>query len=443
MERLQKNDLISEHTESLNIDKYLTGEDGGISKLNIIDLFGKEKLVNIQNSLSKATGLAFVTVDFRGEPITETTYFTSFCRCMREDPACYERCRSSDAFGAIQAAVTQTANVYFCPCGLLEVAIPIIVKGHYLGGFVGGQIRCTDAPATVSHLSSIMYSSKSEKIAKSYYHLLDEIPVYSYEKFLDIANLVFLVINQLGENEINQQMQEDILKKRIQKIQESNRRYIKDNSHMARQLKQLQIMTNPYHKLDMLTSLLNLSIMEEASQTYEMLSLYIEYEKYMHMDKETLVYLSGELEHAEHYLLFQKKKHGRRLEYSIQIPKEMRMHKIPSGVLLPFVQNAFYYGVMMKKEGGRIAIAGYIRHNSVVLEISDTGAGLSDEELDIKFEVYHDRHEGYYIRMGMDYARERLKFLYGEKFDIIIENHRNKGRKCVLIWPEYMEERTE
>ncbi len=443
MEELQKSGLLSDDSELLSIDTYLTGEDGGISKLNIIDLFGKEKLVNIQNSLSKATGLAFVTVDFRGEPITETTYFTSFCQCMRKDPACFERCRSSDAFGAIQAAVTQTANVYFCPCGLLEVAIPIIVKGHYLGGFVGGQIRCNDAPASVSRLSSIMYSSKSEEIARSYYPLLDEIPVYSYEKFKDIANLVFLVINQLSENEVNQQMQEDVLQKRIKKIQDSNRRYIKENNQKSRQLKQLQIMTNPYNKLDMLTSLLNLSILEEATQTYEMLSLFIEYEKYMHMEKETLVYLSGELEHAEHYLLFQQKKHGKRLEYSIQIPKEMQMQKIPSGVILPFVQNAFYYGVMMKKEGGKIAISGYIKHNSVVLEISDTGSGLSDEELDIKFEVYNDRHEGYYIRMGMDYARERLKFLYGEKYDIIIENHRNKGRKCVLIWPEYMEERTE
>ena len=37
----------------------------GENELDILSLFGKEKLENIQQSLSKATGLAFVTVDYR------------------------------------------------------------------------------------------------------------------------------------------------------------------------------------------------------------------------------------------------------------------------------------------------------------------------------------------------------------------------------------------
>lgn len=434
----------SDEIQSDKLDAYFNAADeGGVNKLDIIHLFGREKLENIQKSLSKATGLAFITVDFRGEPITEATSFSHFCQEVRNTPSAIERCKSSDAFGSIQAAVTQKTNVYFCPCGLLEVAIPIIVRGHYLGGFIGGQIRCTDAPETVSRLSSVMHSSKSEEAVAQYKELMEEIPVYSYEKFLDIANLVFLVINQLSENEISQHVEGDLLRNRIKKIQGLNQRYIKENLQKTRELQEAKINSNPYELLDMLTSLLNLSIIEEAPRTNELLGMFIEYVKYQHSERGTFVHLSGELEQAERYLTFQKKKLGERLNFSIQIPKDIHIQKIPSNVLMPFVQNAVYNGIMLKKEGGEVRITGYARNNNLVLEIQDTGPGLSKGEIDIKHELYKDMHEGYFINLGMEYGKEKMKQLFGEGFEILVESSRNKGCKSILVWPEHHEERIE
>lgn len=434
----------SDELQPDKLDAYFsTSEEGGVNKLDIIHLFGKEKLENIQKSLSKATGLAFITVDFRGEPITEATSFSHFCREVRSNPAAIERCKSSDAFGSIQAAVTQKTNVYFCPCGLLEVAIPIVVRGHYLGGFIGGQIRCKDAPETVSRLSSVMHSAKSEEAVAQYKELMEEIPVFSYEKFLDIANLVFLVINQLSENEISQHVQEDLLKNRIKKIQSLNQRYIKENLQKTRELQEVKMNSNSYELLDVLTSLLNLTIIEDAPRTNELLSTFIEYVKYKHSERDTYVHLSGELEQAERYLSFQQKKLGERLEFSIQIPKEMHIQKIPSNILMPFIQNAVYNGIMLKKEGGEVRITGYARNNNLALEILDTGPGLSKAEIDIKHEIYKDMHEGYFINLGMDYAKEKMKQLFGEDYKILVESSRNKGCKSILIWPEHHEERIE
>lgn len=416
-------------------------DEGRFTKLDIIHLFGKEKLENIQKSLSKATGLAFITVDFRGEPITEPTSFCHFCQQIRSSPGAIERCKSSDAFGSIQAAVTQKTNVYFCPCGLLEVAIPIVARGQYLGGFIGGQIQCHDAPESVSRLSGVMHSAESEKAASQYKELMDKIPVYSYEKFLDIANLVFLVINQLSENEISQQIQEEVLKKRIKKIQSQNQRYLKENAQLARELKEMKVRANPYETFDILTSLLNLSIIEEASRTNELLGTYIEYMKYQYMEKDTFVYISGEIEQAERYLLINQKKLGQRLEYAIQIPKEMVLRKIPSDILMPFIQNALYNGTMLKKEGGKICVTGYTKNNNLVLEVSDTGPGLDEAEIDIRYKAYKDMHEGYYIKLGMEYAHEKMKQLFGERNHILVERTRNKGCKSILVWPEDHEER--
>ena len=433
-----------EEIEPDALDEYLSiNEENSINQLDIIHLFGKEKLETIQESLSKATGLAFITVDFKGDPITSATSFSRYCEKVRNNPEAMERCKSSDAFGSIQAAVTQKTNVYFCPCGLLEVAIPIIVRGHYLGGFIGGQIQCNDAPESVSRLSSVMHAAKADEAVAEYRPLLEEIPFYSYEKFLDIANLVFLVINQLSENEVSQHLQEDILKKRMKKLQVLNHSYAKEITQINRRIMELEMRSNQYELLDMLTSLLNLTIIEEADRTNELLSTYIDYIKYKYTEKSAFVHISGELEHAEQYLLFQKKKTGDRLKYSIQVPKELHMQKMPSDILMPFIQNAFYNGIMLKKEGGEITVTGYMHSGNMFLEINDTGPGLTEEELDIKYEAYKDKHEGYYIKMGMEYAKEKMKRLFGKEYGIITENYRNKGSKSILLWPEHYEERTE
>ena len=75
------------------LDAYFSANaENGVSKLDIIHLFGKDKLEDIQKRLSKATGLAFITVDFKGEPITEATSFSRFCREVRNNPVAFERC---------------------------------------------------------------------------------------------------------------------------------------------------------------------------------------------------------------------------------------------------------------------------------------------------------------------------------------------------------------
>ena len=64
------------------LDEYLSiNEEDRINELDIIHLFGKEKLETIQESLSKATGLAFITVDFKGDPITSATSLRTFGGC--------------------------------------------------------------------------------------------------------------------------------------------------------------------------------------------------------------------------------------------------------------------------------------------------------------------------------------------------------------------------
>ena|GEM_PF-3350663 len=176
--------------------------DLALEQLNIETLFGKEILEQIQQIISDATGLAFVTIDYKGEPVTELTSFTPFCQRLRKNKANERLCQSSDAFGSISSAVTQKPFVYLCPCGLLEVAIPLIVRNHYLGGFIGGQVQGSHLPNQITKLEMILKPTQSEEDLKEMQALYTLIPKMPYEKFIMIVDFISIIIGHLGEKEV-------------------------------------------------------------------------------------------------------------------------------------------------------------------------------------------------------------------------------------------------
>jgi len=90
------------------------------------------------------------------------TRFSLFCQKMREEEKSAALCRSADVYGSSQALARQKKFIYFCPCGLMEVAIPIIVKNHYLGTLYAGQVRCDDAPKAVPRLARMFESELAD-----------------------------------------------------------------------------------------------------------------------------------------------------------------------------------------------------------------------------------------------------------------------------------------
>lgn len=406
---------------------------------DIIQLFGKEHLEDIQRKLSKATGLAFVTVDYRGEPITECTYFTQFCEKVRSNPEAVTQCKASDAFGSIQAAVTQKPSVYFCPCGLLEVAIPIVFRGQYLGGFIGGQIRCEDAPSSVNRLESVIPSENAKRYREEQNDSLQKIPVYSYEKFLDMVNLVFLIINQLSENEINRKTEVEIMNRKLQKITEQKQkgeRLVRENYS---QIEELEVLSNPYFILDMLNSIMNLSVIEGADRTSHMVEAASDIIKYRYMQRGKMVYLEDAMKNIEQYLFMQKEKYSDRLEYSIQLPPNMNLQKMPAGVILPFIEHAVFYGIGHQQETLRIKVTSFYQTENVVIRIEDNGQNPDTQNGDLYYERLEEHYDGYYIQKGMADAASRLKKVYGARCDVIMENQ-GPARTWVIFWPKHFEE---
>ena len=406
--------------------------DINISDFDIIHLFGKEKLEEIQQKISKVTGLAFVTVDYKGEPVTEPTYFTEFCSCVRGNEITMRGCLSSDAYGAIQAATTKKTCIYFCPCGLLEVAIPLVVQGHYLGGFIGGQIMCDDAPEDVIHLETIFKRDELLEDAGIDCSLKERAPRMSFEQFCDAADLATMVIEQLRDNEISH------LKRSLDEKNGGAHSHKDDNQV---KLSSMNSATTLQFCMSTLTTIANLAMTEEAFETNEALVIFADFVKDMATNRKTFWTISEEIDNVERYLNIRHMQLGERLNYSIEFPSEMNMWKIPQQILPVFVQLAIDCGIDMNEGGGVVKIAGNYTTKDVILTVEDDGPGLNNEQIEEYLAPFKRQSNDSGVLQSIEEMRNKIILLFGEEYDIHVESQAGRGRKVTIKYPRYINER--
>jgi len=113
--------------------------------MKLDDIIDLKVLQKIQDYFSTATGFAAVTVDYRGRPLLEYSWFCKFCTRLRKDPVLNEKCCQSDAHGSLEAVRRNGIYIYKCHAGLIDIAIPIIVEGVYVASMLCGQVRAEES----------------------------------------------------------------------------------------------------------------------------------------------------------------------------------------------------------------------------------------------------------------------------------------------------------
>lgn len=99
--------------------------------MELKDFMNMNKLQEIQNNFSEATGLAAIAVGKNGEYITEGSNFTDFCmKYTRGSKEGNRRCVKCD---------NECSGTYFCHAGLMDFSVDIVVNGEKMGAIIGGR----------------------------------------------------------------------------------------------------------------------------------------------------------------------------------------------------------------------------------------------------------------------------------------------------------------
>jgi hypothetical protein len=110
--------------------------------------------------------------------------------------------------------------------------------------------------------------------------------------------------------------------------------------------------------------------------------------------------LQAEFDRLRDYLELMAIRMGPRLSYTLDLPPELAQHPVPTLLLQPLVENSIRHGLEPKVEGGHISVSAQRQGDLLVLQVLDTGIGLS---------AAFDTNPGF----GLAQVRERLLASYG------------------------------
>ena len=431
---------MTTNSKSINIsinEKYLEGKE---DNFDIISIFGRKNLDEIQKIISDVTGLAFVTVDYRGEPVSEPTKFSNFCRKMRTDKNKRTLCKLSDASGSIIAATTKQTSIYFCPCGLLEVAIPIIINDKYLGGFIGGQVRCLDAPDSVMRLSKNMIPGganipdteiRAEKIKDVD---ISDLKIYSYKEIVSIAKLVELIINQLTKQELISGHNQKKNLTRISELEDKIKRLEYQNNSLKEKVDTLKRDNNLFFMRNTFNMISNLAVIEDASKTNGAVLRYLDFiESGLDLDGNRTI--RDEIRKVEKFIKLNKIRYSDRLDYNIKFEKDVLDINIPYSLILPFVYAGIYYTLNTEDIDLMINISISKVGKDIEILIEDNGTGQAITELENVYKIYGGNHEGNEIVKSIVDVQKFMTDTFGTEYRINTERIKGKGTKVYIKYP--------
>lgn len=165
----------------------------------------------VQDQLALLTGTAIITIDFKGNPITKHSCRTEFCSVIRENPVSRKRCYRCDALAGLEAVRLERPYIYLCHCGIVDVAVPVMVGDRYLGAVMFGQVRIpngdTDSKVErlVSEISTFQSESKSARL--DLLEMYEKLPEMEYDRIVAIADLINSIVHYIVDRAVENQTQ--------------------------------------------------------------------------------------------------------------------------------------------------------------------------------------------------------------------------------------------
>ncbi|MEG0842981.1 MAG: PocR ligand-binding domain-containing protein [Romboutsia sp.] len=167
-----------------------------------------KKWNKLQDSIALVTKMAMVTVDYKGNPVTEHSGCQKFCSVVRQNKDMVKYCQKCDSRGGLEAARINKPYIYLCHYNIVDIAIPIIIDDKYIGAMMAGQIKLSkssdnDMLEQITTVSSKNLIKNSLGDLKEYY---ESLPILSYDEVINIANMLFDLCNYLVEEALNKNL---------------------------------------------------------------------------------------------------------------------------------------------------------------------------------------------------------------------------------------------
>ena len=143
------------------------------------------------------------------------------------------------------------------------------------------------------------------------------------------------------------------------------------------ELLSMRMQINPHFIFNVLENIRMNSIVKGEKETASMIERLAALERESVDWKYDVIPLSREIAFIRNYLKLQQMRYGERFSFTINVEEGAKNAYIPKLTLATFVENSCVHGVEKKSSSAMILIDASIKDDKLILEVEDTGAGMS------------------------------------------------------------------
>ncbi len=203
---------------------------------------------------------------------------------------------------------------------------------------------------------------------------LEEVTTHLAEGTLD-ARLRETEVTELRNLTISVNTMADRLEEMMQKSHKDER-----NLRKA-ELRTLQAQINPHFLYNTLDAIIWKAEAGEKNEVIQLTGALSNFFRISLSSGADWIPIGQEKKHIEGYLTIQQTRYRDIMRYEIDIPDEIGEYYMLKLLLQPLVENALYHGIKIKRGGGSIRVVGRLVENMLEFSVSDTGTGMTTEQL--------------------------------------------------------------
>ncbi|MBN7573522.1 sensor histidine kinase [Clostridium beijerinckii] len=272
----------------------------------------------------------------------------------------------------------------------------------------------------INYLANKMSASNTESIDKLIYsvnelkhgNMNSYVNINSRDEFEILANEFNIMLDTLH----------DLMKKNEELL----------SLNYASEVNLLQSQFNPHFIFNILSTL-RYSIFIDPKESENIIMGLSRLLRYSIDSSSQKVILANDLCYIKDYLELNKFRFKEKLEYNINISAKAKTALIPKLLLQTFVENSIKYGYK-DKEYIVINITGDILNKKLILELTDNGSGITQEQLNNIMSVLNNPNNTS-NHIGLYNAYRRLVLLYGDNQSFKIKSTVGIGTSIKLTIP--------
>ena len=162
------------------------------AKINILNLIDFEKVNKLLEGFNQSTGFVTAILDLQGNVLSKSGWRQICTHFHRINPKTSKNCTVSDTVLANELGNGEKYHFYKCLNGLVDVAVPLIIKGEHIANLFSGQFFFEEPNRNYFKKQARKFGFNEEE----YLRALENVPIVSKEK-VKIAMDFLLNMTQL------------------------------------------------------------------------------------------------------------------------------------------------------------------------------------------------------------------------------------------------------